>query len=83
MPQAVSAGQAFASSGRLLVEIRPPDAVPDMPQRRPHGESHHRVLGEWFTGQLVKSCTISSCKGTVRGFPDFDSLTNSVGTSDR
>ena len=39
--------------------------------------------GECFTGQSVESCTSSSCNGTARGFPDFDSLTNSVGISVR
>ena len=45
VPQTMSSCTSLTSPWRLLVETRPLDAIPDVPQRRPHGQRHHLVPG--------------------------------------
>ena len=43
VPQTMSSCTSLTSPWRLLIETRPLDAIPDVPQRRPHGQRHHLV----------------------------------------
>ena len=79
VPQAVGTSSPLTSPWRLLIETRPLDAIPDVPQRRPHGQRHHLVPGRSVRRPVGEE--LHQVSRTVRALRVFDFRTSNVAGS--